>query len=220
MSHQPIVFAAIVLVAISGALSFYLDNHIEEEITQERIIGGKIANRGQFPYQVSLRVIARTENRTLTYRHRCGGSIISERWIITAAHCTQQRYSNASNLVIVAGAQNIQNDGQVYALKRIVNHPYFNRTILVNDISLLETVNEILFDEFVQLIPLKNKIVDEGVRSVVSGWGQTDVNVSIDNIYKLYAQNFFVLKKKKYFLLLEYCFGARIEICLCVYVKQ
>lgn len=43
-----------------------------------RIVGGSDAEPGQFPYQVSLR------NQ---HSHTCGGSILNENWILTAAHC-------------------------------------------------------------------------------------------------------------------------------------
>lgn len=43
-----------------------------------RIVGGGDAESGQFPYQISLR------NRN---SHTCGGSILNEKWILTAAHC-------------------------------------------------------------------------------------------------------------------------------------
>lgn len=45
-----------------------------------RILGGNYANDGQFPYLISLR------QRAANF-HLCGGSILNEYWILTAAHC-------------------------------------------------------------------------------------------------------------------------------------
>lgn len=47
----------------------------------ERVIGGSDAQEGQFPYQISLRVGG---------EHVCGGTIISNKFILTAAHCVEK----------------------------------------------------------------------------------------------------------------------------------
>uniref|UniRef100_A0A8B9MG42 Peptidase S1 domain-containing protein n=1 Tax=Accipiter nisus TaxID=211598 RepID=A0A8B9MG42_9AVES len=51
-----------------------------------RIIGGTDSSPGEWPWQVSLHV------KLSRQRHLCGGSIISNQWILTAAHCYWKAY--------------------------------------------------------------------------------------------------------------------------------
>lgn len=167
-----------ILAVISGfSESFQMDS-IDENINENRIFGGHTASPGQFPYQVSLRTRGRAKNMTAGwFRHQCGGSIISNRWILSAAHCTQDYYSNASWVTVAVGAHRIMEDGQIYILDRIVNHPAFIPAHLHNDLSLLRTVEGIQFNQIVQSVPLRRRFVDEGAKSIVSGWGQTEKQV-------------------------------------------
>ena len=52
------------------------------QVGQGRIVGGEEAADGEFPWQVSLRSVG-----SIGATHFCGGSIIDQNWILTAAHC-------------------------------------------------------------------------------------------------------------------------------------
>ena len=52
--------------------------HVPLNEQANRITGGSTASRGQFPWQVAL---------TIDAAYFCGGSLISNRWVLTAAHC-------------------------------------------------------------------------------------------------------------------------------------
>lgn len=158
--------------------SFHLDSLVET-INSDNISGGQTAKPGQFPHQVSIRELGRrNDNQTFGYfRHRCGGSVISSRWIISAAQCTQVNSSQVSRLAVALGAHHIQNDGRIYLLDRIVNHPAYNADDGDgrNDLSLLRTFETIQFNNFVQVIQLSRRFVSGDTVATVSGWGLTRV---------------------------------------------
>uniref|UniRef100_A0A671MD12 Serine protease hepsin-like n=1 Tax=Sinocyclocheilus anshuiensis TaxID=1608454 RepID=A0A671MD12_9TELE len=63
-------------------------------LPEERIVGGVDARQGSWPWQVSLQYDG---------VHQCGGSIISDRWIISAAHCFPERYRHVSRWRVLMG---------------------------------------------------------------------------------------------------------------------
>ena len=75
-----------------------------------RVYGGQNAKRGEFPWQV---LLTQKPNANTTYRETdfCGGTIINERWVLTAAHCVTDPLSlkpfDPSILVVRLGVLNM-----------------------------------------------------------------------------------------------------------------
>jgi trypsin len=159
MIRQIFLLVALATVAIASP-------HSEIFFEREgRIVGGSNAALGQFPYQVSLRTAANF--------HFCGGSIINNRWVLSAAHCTIRR--GQTSVRIFVGTVLLNSGGVTHTSSRIVNHPSYNSQTIANDVSVVQTATVIGFNSNVQAINLGSAFVGGGVTAVVTGWGGTAV---------------------------------------------
>ncbi|CAD6214576.1 GSCOCT00004123001.2-RA-CDS [Cotesia congregata] len=128
-----------------------------------RVVGSQDAPDGKYPYQVSLNVSG---------WHSCGGSIISNRFILTAAHCVLD--VPKSFMTIIAGTNSLSKGGNVYKVDEIFIHD-FSPSIFINDIALIRTASEIEFSgDKVQPIKLSEyNFHAHGDPVVFIGWGYT-----------------------------------------------
>ncbi|CAG2118959.1 unnamed protein product, partial [Medioppia subpectinata] len=55
-----------------------------------RIVGGQTASRGAWPWMAKLNYMFNTSKGPNTDGAQCGGALISDQWILTAAHCTNE----------------------------------------------------------------------------------------------------------------------------------
>lgn len=88
-----------------------------------RIVGGQAVANGVVPWQVSLRNAANS--------HFCGGSIISNRWALSAAHCTIGRAQTSVRVVV--GSNLLNSGGVTHVSSRIINHPSYNANTIANE---------------------------------------------------------------------------------------
>lgn len=172
------LFAIILAIIIGSSESVHLDSLVEN-INDNRITGGETAKFNQFPYQVSLREKTKVNGTLGWFGHRCGGSIISSRWILTSADCTTR---DVSETAAVLGAYHIQNDGQVYRLDKAINHPEYDYKNGHNDLCLVRTIEKIRWSPAVRPIPLRKRVVEDGLEATVSGWGRIRVRKKLCGI--------------------------------------
>ncbi|KMY89204.1 trypsin-1 [Drosophila simulans] len=128
-----------------------------------RIVGGQVASIKDIPYQVSLQ---------RSY-HFCGGSLIAQGWVLTAAHCTEGSAILLSKVRI--GSSRTSVGGQLVGIKRVHRHPKFDAYTIDFDFSLLELEEysaKNVTQAFVGL-PEQDADIADGTPVLVSGWGNT-----------------------------------------------
>ncbi|XP_065169495.1 trypsin-1-like [Atheta coriaria] len=129
-----------------------------------RIVGGENVDITEYPHQISLQYYG---------SHICGGSIIGDKWVVTAAHCTDG--SSASSLSILAGVTNLNDNGQQINVRAIHQNPDFSMSNLDSDVSVLELSSAISLGSNAQPITLASDGSDpaEGTDVICTGWGAT-----------------------------------------------
>ena len=135
----------------------------------ERITGGSLASINELPFQVSLQFEG---------YHVCGGSIISEYWVLSAAHCMQfSKYS----MTVLAGSENLQSGGLKYEIDSIIKHDGFDEKWFSNDMAVVKVSNPFKMSESIRPILLFNKNESFPVNKVaiVSGWGKGNLPVHL-----------------------------------------
>lgn len=135
------------------------------------IVGGQNAVAGQFRHMASLRSAANN--------HFCGGCIINNRWVFSAAHCTIN--SVAANTGIIVGNLLLSTGGVNVGTITIINHPEYVPQTLANDISLLQTRDTIPFGPNVEPLAIGSDFVGAGVTATAAGWGRTGANDPLPN---------------------------------------
>lgn len=146
---------------------------------EDRINGGHEAAIGQFPFIVSIRNTGFPSGAF----HVCGGSIITNRFVVTAAHCWIRMFPEPRHYHVVAGAhRNVTgNDGTRYNVERWIRHEGFfvNFTQpnprVQNDVALIQTATAIRFNNLVRAIPLHRGFIGGGRPVTSSGWGSSTV---------------------------------------------
>ncbi|PAA57754.1 hypothetical protein BOX15_Mlig019311g3 [Macrostomum lignano] len=140
-----------------------------------RIINGYKAISGQFPWQVGIRL------RLSSTQHQqwCGGTIISDRWIVSAAHCFEEHPKSSYMLRIgdVDNSMREKNEREMN-VDLLIKHPgYTGNPEFDYDIALLrvkpDRLGYIKFHDTVQpaCLPDRDLVPLPGTACHISGWG-------------------------------------------------
>ncbi|KAK1789754.1 hypothetical protein P4O66_015658 [Electrophorus voltai] len=128
-----------------------------------RIVNGEEAVPHSWPWQVSL--------QDSTGFHFCGGSLISEYWVVTAAHCGVR----SSDFVILGEHDRSSNAEiiQTMQIKKVFPHPYYNGYTINNDITLIKLASPAKLNIHVSPVCVAETSDNfpGGMKCVTTGWG-------------------------------------------------
>lgn len=156
------------VVVLMLLLTWQFSSVVTASEISTRIINGVESNADKWPFMVSLVV----KNREVQSGHFCGASFIGGRYILTAAHCVEDKEASDLDAVISISSL-IQNDAENHrhSLKNIYVHPDYISAETGSDIAILELSNELnytkadLADRY-----LRNNLASGDLLTVM-GWG-------------------------------------------------
>ncbi|XP_022916351.1 trypsin delta-like [Onthophagus taurus] len=150
----------------------------------KRIVGGEFTSIKKYPYQVA---IEREIIKDFFYKFTCGGSIISEQHILTAAHCIfkNSRVRIGTSSIISVFAQTVFVD--VY-----YKHPNYTTVdnVAYNDIAILKLKSKITFnDKNINKInlPVANSEPNYSINATLTGWGMFFPYLRIPSLWLMKA---------------------------------
>uniref|UniRef100_A0A670ZTA4 Peptidase S1 domain-containing protein n=1 Tax=Pseudonaja textilis TaxID=8673 RepID=A0A670ZTA4_PSETE len=143
------------------------------EIPGSRIVGGHESEEGAWPWQVSLQ----TYNHGGGFLHLCGGTLINNRTVLSAAHCyTLFSPRNPEMWRAVIGLHHLFRH-KTYTIKRRVKaidiHFFYNSARYEEDIAMFHLSKSITFNNYVQpaCLPNVTLALTSDMKCFISGWG-------------------------------------------------
>ncbi|KAA0200982.1 hypothetical protein HAZT_HAZT001586 [Hyalella azteca] len=135
-----------------------------------RVVGGQVATKNEYPWMVGILEVGDAEPF-------CGGSLISNQWVLTATHCLLS--FTAANLEVALGADQLGLNAQSgirVKVSQIITHANYDTNNVNNDIGLIKLVTPVTYTTTISPVCLPFKFPNsdfEGTLGTVTGWGTT-----------------------------------------------
>ncbi|XP_072340280.1 serine protease 33-like [Scyliorhinus torazame] len=144
-------------------------------VISTRIVGGQDSEDGRWPWQVSIHEIS---------MHVCGGTLISNNWVLTAAHCVSKE--KIPLYILYFGRyqqQSVNSNEQHSKVLQIIRHEDYVNEENGNDIALVNLMSPVVSSDFILPIclPRSDLEIPCGANCWITGWGHINEGVSLQS---------------------------------------
>ncbi|XP_026207708.1 serine protease [Anabas testudineus] len=171
------VFSA-VFWHLTGILVSYAQQCGRPPLKEDRIVGGVDATHGAWPWQVDI--------QTDTDGHICGGSILTQNWVLSAAHCFPNP-SDPTPYIVYVGRYQLNGINQrlsSHRVSQVVIPSGYTDPHSGYDLALVQLSSSITWSNYAQPIclPASSTVFPTDMLCTVTGWGNIREGVSLPGV--------------------------------------
>nr|XP_018898285.1 PREDICTED: venom protease-like isoform X1 [Bemisia tabaci] len=141
---------------------------------EQLITGGSDASPREFPHMALIGFGSPP-------KYQCGGSLISDRFVLSAAHCERHpRFGGIQSILLGELDFSTESDDatpQTYGVSRVIVHPQYRSESTYNDIMLVELDRKVEFSLYIRPLCLQTKKTIPGTKGIASGWGRLEAGI-------------------------------------------
>ncbi|XP_076047635.1 trypsin-1-like [Oratosquilla oratoria] len=166
---------------------------------ESRVVGGTMSQLHGWPWQASLRLTSSNTNF-------CGGALIDNWWVLTAAHCVSDFHKEEFSVTL--GEHNLEEDDEAphttsFSVSTIITHDQYDPVAVNNDIALVKLDKSVTYSKGISPVCLPWGSATrnfKGENVTVTGWGATSFQGTTSHVLREVTLPVLTTKECRYFL--------------------